>query len=81
MPMDAAAYLSASVIVLDNVPATALPPAAPQYLQQHVRDLGGGLVILGGDQAFAAGGYVNTPLDAVSPLPVRRLGRRRTGSW
>jgi hypothetical protein len=33
-----------------------------------VRELGGSLLILGGDRAFAAGGYVGTPLDALSPL-------------
>jgi hypothetical protein len=54
--------------VLDNVPADAVSLGARDRLTRYVRDLGGGLVIVGGDRAFAAGGYVGTPLDAVSPL-------------
>lgn len=65
---DSLDYLSASIIALDDVPADAIAPAAQQRLQQYVRDLGGGLLILGGEHAFAAGGYIGTPLDALSPL-------------
>jgi len=68
LPTDAADYLAASVIVLDNIPASSLTPGSLERIGQFVRDLGGGLVILGGDQAFAAGSYVGTPLDALSPL-------------
>jgi hypothetical protein len=68
LPTDSAAYLSASAIVLDNVPAAALPPVARERLAQYVKELGGALLISGGDHAFAAGGYVGTLLDALSPL-------------
>ena len=68
LPPNAADYLAASVIVLNNVPADAISPAQQDRLAQYVRDLGGGLVILGGDQAFAAGGYTGSQLDALSPL-------------
>jgi hypothetical protein len=62
---DAAAYLAAGVIVLDNLPAADLPQ--PQ-LEQYVRDLGGALVVAGGDRAFAPGDYSGTALEALSPL-------------
>lgn len=68
LPTEPNAFLSAAVIVLDNVAASDLSDAQQQRLQQYVRDLGGGLLILGGDRAFAAGGYVGTPIDALSPL-------------
>lgn len=68
LPTEPAAYLIPELIVLDNLPASALSPAQQQRLVQYVRDLGGGLVIFGGDQAFAAGGYLGTPLDSLSPL-------------
>lgn len=68
LPSDPAAYLDAAVIVLDNVSADSFSSAQQQRLAQYVRDLGGGLVILGGDHAFAAGGYDGTPLDAIAPL-------------
>lgn len=68
LPTDSAAYLNAGVIVLDNVAASQWTDLQQRRLQQYVRDLGGGLVILGGDHAFAAGGYDGTPLDNLSPL-------------
>ena len=68
LPDDPAAYLAPSVIVLDNVPASDLTDLQQQRLREYVRDLGGGLVILGGDRAFAAGGYAGRALDALSPL-------------
>jgi hypothetical protein len=61
-------YLSPSIIVLDNVPADAISQQAQQRLQQYVHDLGGGLLILGGEHAFGAGGYSGSTLDALSPL-------------
>jgi hypothetical protein len=68
LPQHAADYLLPSIVVLDNVPAN--KPAAVQQdrLQQFVHDLGGSLLILGGDHAFAAGDYSQTILDSLSPL-------------
>ena len=68
LPSESAEYLAASVIVLQNVSATDISPLQQQRLQQYVRDLGGGLVILGGDHAFAAGAYPGSALEALSPL-------------
>ena len=68
LPTDPAAYLSAGVVVLDDVSADALSSEQQRRLSQFVRDLGGGLVIGGGPSAFAAGGYGSTPLDGLSPL-------------
>ncbi|MGD1277627.1 MAG: vWA domain-containing protein [Tepidisphaeraceae bacterium] len=68
LPHDPYRYLSPAVIVLDNVAATDIRDSAADQLVQYVRDLGGSLLILGGDSAFAAGGYVGTPLQTLSPL-------------
>jgi hypothetical protein len=68
LPDDPADYLRPGIIVLNNLPATALSSSQYQRLQQYVRDLGGSLLIVGGDRAFAAGGYDGTALDDLSPL-------------
>ena len=68
LPTDSSEYLRAGLIVLNNVATTDLSDSQQQRLQQYVRDLGGGVLILGGDHAFAAGGYAGTLLDALSPL-------------
>ncbi|MEZ0267091.1 MAG: VWA domain-containing protein, partial [Phycisphaerae bacterium] len=61
-------YLVASIVALDNLPASAIPVDRQLGLQQYVRDLGGALLITGGDRAFAAGLYPGTAIDALSPL-------------
>lgn len=54
--------------VLVNVPATALSPEAMAMLPVYVRDLGRGLLMTGGENAFGAGGYLRTPLEAALPV-------------
>ncbi len=68
LPTDASDYLSASVIALNNMPATDLSSVLQTRLTQYVRDLGGSLVIVGGNNAFAAGAYGGSLLDDLSPL-------------
>jgi hypothetical protein len=68
LPTDSSEYLRAGLIVLDNVAAADLSDSQQQRLEQYVRDLGGGVLIVGGDHAFAAGAYTGTILDSLSPL-------------
>jgi uncharacterized membrane protein/Mg-chelatase subunit ChlD len=55
-------------IVLANTPATALGDATMAAMQAYVRDLGRGLVMIGGEASFGAGGYLNTPVEAALPV-------------
>jgi hypothetical protein len=80
LPTNAADYLNAAVVALDNTPAGEISPAARNQLARYGRDFGGGLVIVGGDRAFSAGGYVArrstsiSPLAAAPPRPARPVG-------
>jgi uncharacterized membrane protein len=55
-------------IFLSNVAAGDLGNDMMHLLESAVRDFGVGLVCIGGDQSFAAGGYRDTPLDAMLPV-------------
>jgi hypothetical protein len=68
LPTDESSYLSAGVIVLQNVPAASLDATRRQLLKKYVDEIGGGLIIVGGDRAFGAGRYLGTELEAISPL-------------
>jgi secreted protein with Ig-like and vWFA domain len=57
----------ASVILVD-VPARDLSSRQMNAIQTYVRDLGGGLVAVGGPSAYGVGGYFRTPLE--EPLRV-----------
>jgi uncharacterized membrane protein len=56
------------LLMLVNVPAADLPQDRQETLQRYVRDFGGGLVVIGGDQAFTPGGYHGTTLEEVLPV-------------
>ncbi|MBI5667033.1 MAG: VWA domain-containing protein [Chloroflexi bacterium] len=64
-------------VILANVPATRLSPQRMQALQTYVRDLGGGLVAVGGPNAYGPGGYFQTPLEETLPLDMQVRDQQR----
>ena len=68
MPSDPAALVDYGAVVLVDTPAQALPPRAMAGLQAYVRDLGGGLVAVGGPHAYGVGGWFDTPLEETLPV-------------
>ncbi|MFQ5413679.1 MAG: VWA domain-containing protein, partial [Phycisphaerae bacterium] len=57
-----------STIVLANVPAAAFTEQQQADLALYVRDMGGGLVMLGGDESYGAGGWIGSPIESVMPV-------------
>lgn len=69
IPTDLLGLQEYDLIVLENVPADRVPDASHPLLVAFVRDLGGGLIVVGGPDALGAGGWKGTPLEPI--LPVR----------
>lgn len=65
------AFAGNDLVVLMDVAAIDLARGQQVALESWVRDHGGGLAILGGERSFGPGGYLETPLDALSPLSSR----------
>ena len=65
------------VVVLANVSALGLTEQRLLVLEEYVRDFGGGLVVIGGEEAFAPGGYSDTPLERALPLEMRLRDEER----
>lgn len=63
------------LLVLDNVPAYRLTQSKMEAIESYVKDLGGGLVVLGGSQSYGAGGYYRTPLERILPVEMRPPSR------
>lgn len=63
-----AEMLETAAVVLSDVPASAVTPAAMETLGRFVAEMGGGLVMLGGPQSFGAGGWIDTPVEAALPV-------------
>lgn len=56
-------------LMLSNVPATAITQQQMQIARTWVQELGGGFIMLGGEQSFGLGGYYKSTLEEA--LPVR----------
>jgi hypothetical protein len=48
-----------------------------KILQSYVRDLGGGLVAIGGPNSYGVGGYFQTPLEETLPVEMRLKDQKR----
>jgi uncharacterized membrane protein len=77
LPIGLAALSSYDSIVLANVSATDLTQDRMTYLQAYVRDLGGGLIAIGGPNSYGVGGYFQTPLEETLPVEMRIRDQKR----
>ena len=68
IPATLAEMQSYDELLLSNVSAGDLGRDRMAMLQSAVRDFGIGLVVIGGDQAFGAGGYRGTALEETLPV-------------
>ena len=77
LPLGLAPLSAYDTVVLANVSATDLSPSRMSYLQAYVRDLGGGLVAIGGPDSYGVGGYFDTPLEETLPVDMRLKDQER----
>ncbi|HYQ17469.1 MAG TPA: VWA domain-containing protein, partial [Polyangiaceae bacterium] len=80
VPGDAAGFAVYDLIVLSDISAVDLAPEQIAALASYVRDLGGGLLLMGGDRSLGPGGYGKTPLEDVSPVSFDIKQERRRAS-
>lgn len=60
------------VVILSDVPRTAIPEPAMAVLAEWVERRGGGLLVAGGESVFGEGGYRETPIERVTPVTFER---------
>ncbi|MDX2147379.1 MAG: VWA domain-containing protein [Planctomycetota bacterium] len=68
LPTDIVAFQAFDVVILQNVPAELVPESTQNLLASFVRDLGGGLIKLGGPDAFVSGGWRGSVLEPLLPV-------------
>ncbi len=71
MPQSLPELIGYDGVIVGNIPANELGEARMILLRDYVEQLGGGLVMIGGDQSFGAGGYYRTPIEEVLPVKMR----------
>lgn len=77
IPIGLALLAQYDSVILANVPATDLSPQRMDTLQSYVRDLGGGLIVIGGPNSYGAGGYFQTPLEETLPVEMQIRDQQR----
>lgn len=69
MPTELSELQNFDALILSDVAADKLTTAQMDMIRRYVGDLGGGFIMLGGNDSFGLGGYYRTPVEEV--LPVR----------
>lgn len=67
-------------MILTNLPASAFSLDQMKTIQNYVQNLGGGLLVLGGENSYSLGDYAKTPLADVLPVTMNIPGKRDRGS-
>ncbi len=69
MPESLSDLQNYELLILSNVPATSLTQQQMEVARTYIQELGGGFIMLGGEQSFGLGGYYKSTLEEI--LPVR----------
>jgi uncharacterized membrane protein len=80
VPADIGGLAPYDLVTLGDVRASDLSPTQIDALAAYARDLGGGLLLLGGDRSMGPGGYARTPIEDVSPVAFDLKQEKRRAS-
>ena len=80
VPADVAGFAAYDVLVLSDIPAPDLSSTQIDALASYVRDLGGGLLLMGGEKSLGPGGFGKTPIEEISPVSFDLKQERRRAS-
>jgi Ca-activated chloride channel family protein len=68
IPRDLAGLQKYDGLILSNVSSLKLTRAQMTNIRDYVRDHGGGLIMVGGEESFGLGGYYRTPIEEALPV-------------
>jgi len=68
LPIDLLTLQQYAAVILANVSADMFTATQQKALASYVRDFGGGLILIGGNEGFGAGGWIGTPIEDISPV-------------
>jgi uncharacterized membrane protein len=77
LPTDFGGLIAYDSIVVVDVPRIRMSDRQLAALQVYVRDLGRGLVMVGGPESFGAGGYTKTPMEETLPVDMGVRNRQQ----
>jgi uncharacterized membrane protein len=80
MPGSLEELASYDAILFSDVPATDLSVRHMTLLRSYVEDLGGGFIMIGGQESFGLGGYYRTSIEDALPVRMRSEKKKDTPS-
>lgn len=75
--LNEASLTGVRAVVIHNVPAHRLPREFVAGLDYFVREQGGGLLMVGGENSFGSGGYFASAIDALLPVSMELKKEQR----
>ncbi len=69
--LNSASLSGKALVVINNVGAASLPESFLKALEFYVVHQGGGLLMTGGQNSYASGGYFNSPIDELLPVSMK----------
>lgn len=80
LPKTLAELESFDLVLISDLAATYMSTEQMKLLDQYVTELGGGLIVAGGDASFGPGGYYGTYLEEILPVEFEPKKKRETPS-
>lgn len=80
VPADLGELAPFDLVTLSDVRASDLSTTQLDALAAYARDLGGGLLLMGGDRSMGPGGYARTPIEDISPVSFDLKQEKRRAS-
>ncbi|HXJ79574.1 MAG TPA: VWA domain-containing protein, partial [Candidatus Methylomirabilis sp.] len=68
IPVDLAGLGKYDGVILSNVSSLKLTKQQMANIRDYVREQGGGLIMIGGEESFGLGGYYRTPIEEALPV-------------
>ncbi len=68
LPTTMAALQKYDALILSNVSSLRMTKGQMELVRDYVRDQGGGLVVIGGEESFGLGGLYRTPIEEALPV-------------
>ncbi len=80
MPGSLDELVAFDAVVYSDVPATEVTVRQMEILRSYIEDLGGGFIMIGGEESFGLGGYHRTSIEEALPVRMRSEKKKDTPS-